>query len=153
MSVLIRRPHYLYRVDRLLGESSLAHMEMDDFGYTDHRELFNLIRNCLDQDDSIPEEHLMEHVPEGLKSLVDNLSAREISFDPIEERVLQDLLRTLLKMRRLAIDEVINDLRFFQEDSQEEGRLSEGEYMELVNQARRTRQALDQANRKLTETN
>jgi hypothetical protein len=85
--------------------------------------------------------------------LVDDLSAREISFDPIEERVLQDMLRTLLKMRRLAIDEVINDLRFFQEDSQEEGRLSEGEYMELVNQARRTRQALDQANRKLTETN
>jgi len=152
LAVLIRRPQYLYRVDRQLGESSLSRMDLDDFGYTDHRELFRLIRDCLEQDDNVPEEHLRQHVPDGLTGLVDELFSKEMNFDPLEDRVLEDLLRTVLKMRRLSIDEVINELRFFQEDSQEEGRLSEGEYMELVNQARRTRQALDQANRKLTET-
>jgi len=111
-----------------------------------------MIRDCLEQDDNLPEEHLLEHVPDGLKGLVDELLAKEMTFDPLEDRVLEDLLRTVLKMRRLSIDEVINELRFFQEDSQEEGKLSEEEYMEMVNQARHTRQALDQANRKLTET-
>ena len=152
LGVLIRRPHYLYQVDRLLGESSLSRMDLDDFGYTDHRELFRLIRDCLEQDDNLPEEHLREHVPDGLKGLVEELLAKKITFDPLEERVLEDLLRTVLKMRRLSIDEVINELRFFQEDSQEEGILPPGDSRGILNQARHTRQALDQANRKLTDT-
>jgi hypothetical protein len=41
-------------------------------------------------------------------------------------------------------------LRFFQEDAQEQGDLREDAYMELVDQARNSRQMLDQANRKLT---
>ena len=149
LGVLIRRPHYIYQINRLLGEASLARMDMDDFGYTDHRELFHLINECLEQEDHYPEEHLMEHVPEGLRGLVDNLLSRPMEFDPLEDRVLEDLLRTVLKIRRLFIDESINQLRFLQEDSQENGKMPEDEFAALVNQARRSRQALDQASRKI----
>ena len=149
LGVLIRRPHYIYRINRLLGEASLSRMEMDDFGYTDHRELFRLINDCLEQEDHSPEEHLLEHVPGGLKGLVKELLARPMEFDPLEERVLEDLLRTVLKIRRLFIDESINQLRFLQEESQEEGKMPEEDFVELVNQARRSRQALDHASRKI----
>ncbi|MFH2039689.1 MAG: DNA primase [Chloroflexota bacterium] len=151
LSVLLRRPELLYRMDRILQEASLSRMGFEDFGYTDNKELFRLIRQSLEQDDSQPAEYLLDHLPDTLSGLVEEVLGKVVQLDPVEERVLDDLLRTVLKMRRLSIDESINQLRFFQEDAQEQGDLREGAYMELVNQARNSRQILDQANRKLTE--
>jgi len=151
LSVLLRRPELLYRMDRILQEASLSRMGFEDFGYTDNKELFRLIRQSLEQDDSQPDEYLLDHLPDTLSGLVEEVLGKVVQLDPVEERVLDDLLRTVLKMRRLSIDENINQLRFFQEDAQEQGDLREGAYMELVNQARNSRQILDQANRKLTE--
>lgn len=151
LSVLLRRPELLYRMDRILQEASLSRMGFEDFGYTDNKELFRLIRQSLEQDDSQPAEYLLDHLPDALSGLVEEVLGKVVQLDPVEERVLDDLLRTVLKMRRLSIDESINQLRFFQEDAQEQGDLREGAYMELVNQARNSRQILDQANRKLTE--
>ncbi len=151
LGVLLRRPELLYRMDRMLQEASLSRMGFEDFGYTDHKELFRLIRQSLEQDDSQPDEYLLDHLPDALSGLVEEILGKPVQLDPVEERVLDDLLRTVLKMRRLSIDESINQLRFFQEDAQEQGDLREGAYMELVNQARNSRQMLDQANRKLTQ--
>ena len=150
LSVLLRRPELLYRMDRLLQEASLSRMGFEDFGYTDNKELFRLIRQSLEQDDSQPDEYLLDHLPDSLSGLVEDILGKPVQLDPVEERVLDDLLRTVLKMRRLVIDESINQLRFFQEDAQEQGDLREDAYMELVDQARNSRQMLDQANRKLT---
>jgi hypothetical protein len=150
LGVLLRRPELLYRMDRLLQEASLSRMGLEDFGYTDNKELFRLIRQSLEQDDSQPDEYLLDHLPDALSGLAEEILGKPIQLDPVEERVLDDLLRTVLKMRRLAIDESINQLRFFQEDAQEQGDLREGAYMELVDQARNSRQMLDQASRKLT---
>jgi hypothetical protein len=104
----------------------------------------------LEQDDSQPDEYLLDHLPDSLSGLVEDMLAKPVQLDPVEERVLDDLMRTVLKMRRLSLDESINQLRFFQEDAQENGDLHEGAYMEMVNQARNSRQVLDQASRKLT---
>jgi hypothetical protein len=134
----------------LLQEASLSRMGFEDFGYTDNKELFRLIRQSLEQDDSQPDEYLLDHLPDSLSGLVEEILGKPVQLDPVEERVLDDLLRAVLKLRRLSIDENINQLRFFQEDAQEQGDLREGAYMELVNQARNSRQILDQANRKLT---
>ena len=150
INVLLRRPNLLYRIDRLLQEASLNRMGFEDFGYTDHKELFRLIRQSLEQDDNQPEEYLLDNLPEPLKGLVEEMLGKPLAFDPVEERVLDDLMRTILKMRLLAIDESINQLRFFQEDVQQQSDLREDAYMGLVNQARQSRQILDQASRKLT---
>lgn len=150
LSVLLRRPQLLYRMDRQLQEASLSRMGFEDFGYTDNKELFRHIRQSLEQDDSQPDEYLLDHLPESLSGLVEEVLGKPVQLDPVEDRVLDDLLRTVLKLRRLSIDESINQLRFFQEDAQEQGDLREGVYIELVNQARNSRQMLDQANRKLT---
>jgi len=150
LGVLLRRPDLLYRMDRLLQEASLSRMGLEDFGYTDNKELFRLVRQSLEQDDSRPDEYLLDHRPESLGGLMNEILEEPLHLDPVEERVLDDLLRTVLKMRRLSIDESINQLRFFQEDAMEQGDLREDAYMELVDQARKSRQMLDQASRKLT---
>ena len=150
LKVLLQRPELLYRIDRLLQEASLSRMGIEDFGYTDHRELFRFIHQSLEQEDRQPDEYLQENLPEPLKGLVDEMQGKSLKLDPVEERVLDDLMRTILKMRRLSIDENINQLIFFQKDAQQQSGLSEAAYMQMVNQARHSRQVLDQASRRLT---
>jgi DNA primase len=150
LGVLLRRPELLYRIDRRLQEFSLSRMGFEDFGYTDHKELFRQVRQSLEQDDAPPDEYLLDHLPETLVGLVQELQAQPVQLDPVEDRTLDDLTRTILKIRRLGIDENINQLRFFQEDAQQQGDLREDVYMEMVSQARRSRLTLDQASRKLT---
>ena len=150
LSVLLRKPELLYRMDRRLQEVSLSRMGFEDFGYTDNKELFLLIRQSLEQDENLPAQFLLDHMPDSFSDMVEDILEKPVQLDPVEDRVLEDLLRTVLKMRRLAIDESINQLRFFQEDAQEQGDLREDAYIEMVDQARYSRQMLDQANRKLT---
>jgi DNA primase len=150
LGVLLRRPELLYRIDRHLQEVSLSRMGFEDFGYTDHKELFRLIRQSLEQEEAPPDEYLLDHLPDALNGLVEDLQAQPVQLDPVEDRVLEDLTRAVLKIRRLGIDENINQLRFFQEDAQQQGDLREDAYMELVNQARHSRLMLDKASRKLT---
>ena len=150
LKVLLQCPNLLYRIDRLLQEGSLSRMGIEDFGYTDHRELFRFIHQSLEQEDRQPDEYLQESLPEPLKGLVGEMQDKPLKLDPVEERVLDDLMRTILKMRRLGIDENINQLIYFQKDAQQQSDLSEEAYMQMVNQARHSRQVLDQASRKLT---
>ena len=151
LNVLLRRPNLLYRIDRTLQEASLSRMGYEDFGYTDHKEVFRLIRQSLEQDDNQPDEYLLDHLPDPLNGLVEEMLGKPLELDPVEDRVLEDLMRTILKMRRLGIDESVVQLHNFQKDALEQGdHLSEAAYNELANQSRNSRRMLDQASRKLT---
>lgn len=151
LNVLLRRPNLLYRIDRLLQEASLSRMGFEDFGYTDHKELFRMIRQSLEQDDNQPDEYLLDNIPETLRGLVDEMLGKPLALDPVEDRVLDDLMRTILKMRRLGIDEDFTHSRFLMEDAKQQvDSLSEVYYSERVNELSRKRKMLDQASRKLT---
>jgi DNA primase len=151
LNVLLRRPELIYRIDRLLQEASLGRMGFEDLEYTDHKELFRLIRRSLEQDDSPADVFILENLPGSLTGMVEELLGKPLNFDPVDEKVLDDLMRTVLKMRRLGIDENINQLHYFQQDAQQQDDLREDAYMELVNQARLARHMLDQASRKLNQ--
>jgi len=151
VNVLMRRPWLLYRLDRKLQEVSLSRMGIEDFGYTDYRELFELVRQSLEQDDSQPEQYITAHVPDVLKHQVDVLLAKPLEFDSLEERDLEKLVNTILKMRRLIIDEDINQSRFLLDDAMQQGdSQSEIAYKERVNQTLKTRRTLDQASRRFS---
>ncbi|MBU2609786.1 MAG: toprim domain-containing protein, partial [Chloroflexi bacterium] len=44
LSLLLRRPDLLYRLDRVLQEADLSRLSPEDFEYTDHQMLFRLVR-------------------------------------------------------------------------------------------------------------
>src|SRR6266496_5019804 len=44
IAVLVKKPELLYRLDRLLQESGLVKLAVQDFEYTDHQMMFGLIR-------------------------------------------------------------------------------------------------------------
>ena len=145
LGLLIRRPDLLYRLDRGLLEAGLDRMAPEDFGYTDHQVLFKLVRQSLDQDASDARDYLRQNLPASLEGLVDELAAKPGELDPLDDRLLEDLFRAVVKIRRTTLTDNISQVRFLQEDSQQSGDLRIASYREMVQQYSSHLRSLDQA--------
>lgn len=145
LGLLIRRSDLLYRLDRGLLEAGLSRMAPEDFGYTDHQVLFRLVRQSLDQDANDAGDYLRQNLPTSLENLADELAAKPGDQDPLDDRLVEDLFRAVVKIRRTALTESINQLRFLQEESQQSGDLRTESYRDMVQQYSRLLRSLDQA--------
>ena len=150
IALLFRRPELLYRLDRLLGQYGLTPLAAADFEYTDYQILFGLIRAAVEQDHTEHHEFVVEAIPESLRGLSLELLAMTQKLDPVDEKLMEDLLRGVIKLRRLAAGENLNQLRFLQEDAQQAGDLRAASYQDLVLQHTHLLRDLDQARRKMS---
>lgn len=150
ISVLFKKPELLYRLDRSLQEYGLIALDAQDFDYTDHKMLFGLIREAVEQDKSEHHEFVVDALPESLQGLSRDLIARTEKLERAEEKLLEELLRGVIKLRRVAAGENLNQLRFLQEEAQQGGDLRAPSYNELVLQHTRLLRDLDQAFRKMS---
>jgi DNA primase len=150
LNILLRRPELLYRLDRQLQESSLGALNPEDFGYTDHQILLRLIQQAVQQDEEDALRYVTGHMPDSLGDLSQELLAQAEKLDPLDERNLEELVRNVIQLRRLVLGENLNQLRFLQEEAQQQGDLRATSYQELVLQHTRLLRDLDQAGRKLS---
>jgi len=150
LGVLFRKPELLNRLDRQLQDAGLQRLINEDFGYTDHQMLLDIIRQSLEQDKVDHHQFVVEHLPEALQDLAKELLKQIGKLDPIDERLLEELQRSIIKLRRLGLNESLNQLRFMLEDAQQQGDLRATAYQEQVLQHTRLLRDLDQAGRKLS---
>jgi DNA primase len=150
IGVLFRRPELLHRLDRQLQEAGLQRLINEDFGYTDHQMLLDLIRQSLEQDKLDHHQFVLEHLPEALQELAGELLKPTEKLDPVDERLLEELQRSIIKLRRLGLNESLNQLRFMLEDAQQQGDLRATTYQEQVLQHTKLLRDLDHAGRKLS---
>lgn len=150
IGVLFSKPELLYRLDRLLQEFGLAALHLDDFEHTDHQMLFGLIRESVEQDRTEQHEFVVESLPESLQSLTRDLIAQAGKAERVEDKLLEDLLRGVIKLRRVAAGENLNQLRFLQEEAHQGGDLRAASYQDMVLQHTKLLRALDQAFRKMS---
>jgi len=150
IGVLFGKPELLYRLDRLLQEYGLAALDAQDFDYTDHRLLFGLIRESVEQYKTEHHDFVVEALPESLQARSQELVKETENLDRMEEKLLEELLRGVIKLRRVAAGESLNQLRFLQEEAQQDGNLRATSYQELVLQHTRLLRDLDQAYRKMS---
>ncbi len=150
IGVLLRKPELLHRLDRQLQEAGLQRLINEDFGYTDHQMLLDLIRQSLEQDKLDHHQFVVEHLPEALQELAGELLKQTEKLDPIDERLLEELQRSIIKLRRLGLNESLNQLRFMFEEAQQQGDLRATAYQEQVLQHTRLLRDLDHAGRKLS---
>ena len=150
IAVLVKKPDLLYRLDRLLQEYDLLKLAVQDFDYTDHQMVFGLIRESVEQDKTEQHEFVVESMPATLQSLLQELDAQSEKFERMEEKLLEELLRGVIKLRRVAAGENLNQLRYLQEEAQQVGDLRAASYQGLVLKHTRLLRTLDQANRKMS---
>ena len=149
VGVLFTKPELLYRLDRLLQEFGLVALSAEDFEHTDHQMLFGLIREALEQDQTEQHEFVVELMPESLQGLTQDLGTQTGKPERVEEKLLEDLLRGVIKLRRGAAGENLNQLRFLQEEAHQGGDLRAASYQDLVLQHTKLLRDLDQASRRM----
>jgi DNA primase len=150
VGVLFQKPELLYRLDRLLQEYGLIALNLQDFEYTDNQLLFGLIRESVEQDRTGHHEFVVDALPESLQARSQELVDETEKLDRMEEKLLEELLRGVIKLRRVAAGENLNQLRFLQEEAHQEGDLRAAPYQELVLKHTKLLRDLDQAYKKMS---
>ena len=145
VSVLLRRPDLVYRVDRALQEQGLGRLSLDDFQSADNQMLLRLIEDSLRQDYAEPLFFVLNGLSLPLMELADRLLVRSEKLDPSDERVLEDLIRALLVLRRRHLNQHIDHLRYLMEEAQEAGDARATDYQQTMSQVLLTRNRLDRA--------
>ena len=150
IAILLRKPELLYRLDRLLQQYGLTRLSAEDFEYTDYQLLFGLIHDAVEQDQTEHHDFVIESLPESLRGLSHELLAQTEKLDPLDEKLLEEILRGAIKLRRVTAGENLNQLRFLQEDAQQIGDLRAASYQDLVLKHTRLLRDLDQAYHKMS---
>lgn len=145
LSLLIRHPESLYRADRALLAAGLPRLSQSEFEHSDHQELFRLVREALEQNEQEPNSYVMQQVPPALFDRVEQLIKQSEKLDPQDDKVFEDLLRTFLLLRRRVLHKSNEQMRFLQQEAQQEGDPKASEYQQLMVQNTLTLRRLDQA--------
>jgi hypothetical protein len=151
IGVLFKKPELLYRLDRSLQEFGLTALDAQDFEYTDHKILFGHIRESVEQYKAEHHEFVVDALPESLQSLSRELLTQTEKIDLMDEKLLEELLRGVIKLRRVAAGENLNQLRFLQEEAQHSEDIRASFYQDVVLQHTRLLRDLDQAHRKIAQ--
>ena len=149
LSVLLRKPELLYRLDKRMQEADLTALAVEDFEYTDHQLLFDVVRMAVEQDEKDYHHYVMSHVPESVSELSKELISRSEHLDPVEDKILDELLSRFMDLRRANAMLNVNQLRFLQEEDQQQGGANMKVYQEQTLQLTKLLHSLDQAKRKL----
>lgn len=145
LSIIIRTPELLYRLDRALQEADLPRLSSEDFENSDVQEMFRLSLEGLGQDVLEPASYALQNLPLPLLERADELLVTSKEFDPNAERVFDDLLRSILLLRKRTLRKNNEQMRFLQEDAQEAGDLKASEYQQVMVQNILTLRRLDKA--------
>ncbi len=145
LRLLLRQPDLLYLLDRSLQHAGLSRLSQQDFEAADHQLLSRLIFQSLEQEDHEPLNYIQQNASGSLQGLVENLLKPFEKGEPSQEKLREELVRSVLQLRRERIHQGIEQLRFLQEDLQQQGDMSPGPYQELFIQYMQSRDKLDRA--------
>ena len=145
---LLVDPTLLHFIDRAFREHELALVHAEDFSHTDHREIFKLVRGSLDQEVEEPLSYIQAHTPEEMAETFHENPPEETYPDwrlqPNEPK-LEALLHTFIRLRRVRIDEGLDQLVFLQAQEGEEPGEVNVDIKKIVLEYLQARAKLDQA--------
>jgi DNA primase len=145
LGVFMRRPALLYQIDRSLQECGLSRLSPADFQLSNHKTIFQLLQESINQDASEPLNYMLSKLSLDMMENADDLLARTERLNPNDERVLEEIKRTLLTLRKNIVDQAIDYHRHLIQDAQDMGDNKASQYHQIMVQLGQTRLKLDQA--------
>lgn len=149
LAILVQYPHLLYRLDRLLQEQELTPLNAEDFEYTDHRQIFELLREAINQDAMEHRSYLWAHISGALEERLQELEKIAIQ-EKLEDRLLEELARNVIHLRRRLFKENLGQLRYLQEDAEQEADERLTVYRQMVRDYAQLLRNLDMAFHRLS---
>jgi DNA primase len=150
VGILLREPELIYKIDRELGKEGLSRFDEKDFQNTDFQLLILLIKDALGQSDEEPREYVLNHLPDAFSGIVDELQTRFENLDPKADKVLEDLMRAFLNLRKWQIIKNNDHYRYLQETSHENGDFKALEYQKNITYYLQEKHKIDKAMKRYT---
>lgn len=123
IKALLTDPTLVHFINRQFRAFELACLHSDDFSHTDYKEAFKLIKESLDQDVENPLDYVRGRLPEPLKDALldadDKVTYPNWRFQP-NAPIFESLLIMFIRLRRVRIDEGLDQLVFLQMQERDE---------------------------------
>lgn len=146
LRLLLRQPDMIYQVDRFLQQNGLGRFSEADFELSSFQQIARLLLQAMAQDQLDARQYMQENLPETLEDTWQALNADMTYGEPTSEKRFEDLVRTIMDLRLLKIKQSIQQMRFLQEDLQnQEENFDLNPYQELIGQSIQARSRLEKA--------
>lgn len=119
LSIIIRKPELIYKINRALKQTGLEPLSVEDFQETTHQEIFTASLFALEQDHIEPVSFALDHIPFQLLDQAEAILKRSEKLNISLDNVLDDLFRSILRLREYQLRAASNQLRFFLENAEE----------------------------------
>ena len=117
LGLLLRKPESLYNLDRALQQWKLERLTVNDFDSAEHQQFISLFFQALVQDEQETLACVQKHVPAELQPQFDQLvTLKPIEQEKSDEKTLEDLVRSVMNLRLIRVNEALNQLRYLQEE-------------------------------------
>ncbi len=148
IEALLADPSLLHFIDRTFRGFELACLHADDFTHTDIKEIFKIIKKSLEQDQETPLAYIQNQAPDEMLESYLETSKNEIypdwRFQP-NAPILEALVNTFIRLRRIRIDEGLNQLVFLQSQDNADSVDASFDYGKLALEYVQVRAKLDRA--------
>jgi DNA primase len=145
LRLLLRHPENLYLLNRILQQAGLNRFSPQDFEQAPHRALAQTFLQALDQDDLEVVTYLQQHTGDALHEFLTALLSPLPHGEPTPEQQLEDIARTLIKMRLARVNATLQQYRFLHENASPEDGQVGNEFATLIPQLIQLRARLEKA--------
>ena len=150
VGILLREPELIYKVDRALSRDGLDRFDEKDFQNADFQILIKHIKGALTQAEEEPRDYIITHLPQDFEDIVDELLVMTQDLNPNSDKVLEDLMRAFLNLRKWQIAKQNDHYRFLQERDHENGDYKAAEYNENISHYLQEKHKIDKAMKRYT---
>lgn len=146
IKLLVREPEWLQLVDRVLQKAGLNRLDITDFDHVDFQIFVRIIMQSLEQDQVEPEVFILGQVPENLQIVIQALLTEPLESEiRLDQKLQEDLIRSIMKLRLLRVNEGLQQMRFLLEEIKEQGETGINPYQDMILRYTLLRGRLDQA--------
>ena len=103
------------------NRKACSRLSAEDFQHADHQAIMRVFQDSVDQDMAEPLNFVFNSLSLPMMELADDLLARTTELDPNDDRVLEDLMRGLLALRKRKLDQEMEYFRYLIVEAQEQG--------------------------------
>lgn len=150
LGILLREPELIYKVDRALSQDGLDRFCEKDFQNADFQILIKIIKEALAQAEEEPRDYIISHLPEDFEEIVDELLVMTQDLNPNADKVLEDLMRAFLNLRKWQLAKQNDHYRFLQEQDHENGDYKSISYQKFILESTKIEHKIDIALKRLT---
>jgi DNA primase len=145
LAMLVNNPNAMYLLNRMLQKYGLQSLDPAELELAEHQVLGKLVNEALEQVNLEPGEYILQQTPDELAELVSEMKAK-LNLEKLPEtRQMEDLFRTVLRMRHEQINQEMNQLRFLQQEEQGTELQDQETYNERIVQSAQTLARINRA--------